>query len=173
MKLNNRKKGFVFWITGLSGSGKTTLGKNIKDFIQKKYGPTLLIHGDDIRNIFNFKKYTYKERLNLGLQYSKLCDFISNQNVNVIFTVVGLFDKVRNYNKKNIKNYIEIYIKTDIKKLKIKSNKRHYKNKIKNVWGLDIKPQLPKKPDIIIENNFNKNIKKLTQELKKKITILK
>ena len=56
MKLNNRKKGFVFWITGLSGSGKTTLGKNIKDFIQKKYGPTLLIHGDDIRNIFNFKK---------------------------------------------------------------------------------------------------------------------
>ena len=53
------------------------------------------------------------------------------KNVNVIFTVVGLFDKIRNYNKKNIKNYIEIYIKTDIKKLKIKSNKKHYKNKIK------------------------------------------
>ncbi len=172
MKLNNRKKGFVFWITGLSGSGKTTLGKNIKDFIQKKYGPTLLINGDDVRNIFNFKKYTYKERLNLGIQYSKLCSFISKQNVNVIFTVVGLFDKVRNYNKKNIKNYIEIYIRTDFKKLKIKSNKKHYKNKIKNVWGVGIKPQLPKNPDIIIENNFDKNINILSQELKKKITTL-
>ena len=172
MKLNNRKKGFVFWITGLSGSGKTTLGKNIKDFIQKKYGPTLLINGDDVRNIFNFKKYTYKERLNLGIQYSKLCSFISKQNVNVIFTVVGLFDKIRNYNKKNIKNYIEIYIKTDIKKLKIKSNKKHYKNKIKNVCGVVIKPQLPKNPDIIIENNFDKNVNILSQELKKKITTL-
>lgn len=94
-----------------------------------------------------------------------MCNFISKQNINVIFTVVGLFHKVQNYNKKRIKNYIEIYIKTDIKRLKLKSKKKHYNKKIKNVWGVDIKPELPKKPKIIIKNNFNRSIKRLSKEL--------
>ena len=31
----NRKKGILFWITGLSGSGKTTLAKKIFPMIKK------------------------------------------------------------------------------------------------------------------------------------------
>ena len=52
----NKKKGIVFWITGLSGSGKTRIGHKIKNDIIKKYGPTILFSGDDIRNIFNLKQ---------------------------------------------------------------------------------------------------------------------
>ena len=52
----NKKKGIVFWITGLSGSGKTKIGQKIKNDIIKRYGPTILFSGDDIRNIFSFKK---------------------------------------------------------------------------------------------------------------------
>ena len=51
-------KGILFWVTGLSGSGKTTISRKIKKYIEENYGPTLLVSGDDIRNIFNFKKYT-------------------------------------------------------------------------------------------------------------------
>ena len=46
----NKKKGILFWITGLSGTGKTSIGKKIKKDIVKNYGPTLLVNGDDIRN---------------------------------------------------------------------------------------------------------------------------
>ena len=52
----NKKKGIVFWITGLSGCGKTKIGHKIKNDIIKKYGPTILFSGDDIRNIFNLKQ---------------------------------------------------------------------------------------------------------------------
>ena len=31
-----KKKGIVFWITGLSGSGKSTIAKYIKKKIEKK-----------------------------------------------------------------------------------------------------------------------------------------
>ena len=58
----NKKKGIVFWITGLPGSGKTKIGRKIKNDIIKKYGPTILFSGDDIRNIFDLKKYSFKER---------------------------------------------------------------------------------------------------------------
>ena len=42
----NKNKGILFWITGLSGSGKSTVGETIHKKIIKKFGPTLLIHGN-------------------------------------------------------------------------------------------------------------------------------
>lgn len=37
------------------------------------------------------------------------------------------------------------------------------------MWGQDIKPEFPKTPHIIINNKFDKDINKLSSELKKKI----
>tara|TARA_B100000073_G_scaffold97871_1_gene77780 strand:+ start:135 stop:665 length:531 start_codon:yes stop_codon:yes gene_type:complete len=163
-------KGILFWITGLSGSGKTTISKKIKKKIEENYGPTLLISGDNIRNIFNFKKYTVNERRKLVLKYCKLSKFITDQNINLIFAVVGMMDEVRNWNKKNIKNYVEIFIKTDLKKIiKNKKKKIYHKKNIRDIVGLDIQPEFPKKPDIIIHNDFKNKISFLSNNLIKKI----
>ena len=170
LKKLTTKKGIVFWITGLSGSGKTRIGKEIKNKIKKKYGPTILFSGDDIRRIFSLYKYSYKDRLKIVSQYSKLCRNIANQNINVIFCVVGLMKPIQDWNKKNIKNYIEIFIKTPLNVVQKKSNKRIYKQKyIQDVVGLDIKPYYPKNPHIIIKNNFTKTIDKVSKELLLKI----
>ena len=121
----NKKKGIVFWITGLSGSGKTRVGKKIKKNIIKNYGPTILFSGDDIRNIFNFKKYSFKDRFKIVSGYSRLCNNLSNQGINVIFCVVGLMHEIQKWNRKNITNYVEIYIKSPIHKVKKLSKKKH------------------------------------------------
>ena len=74
------------------------------------------------------------------------------------------------WNKKNIENYIEIFVKSPINKVKKFSNKQIYKQKnIKNVVGFDIKPEYPKHPHIIINNDFAKPIKELSEELLLKI----
>ena len=169
MKNKKKKYGIVFWITGLSGSGKSTIGNKIAKNINKNFGKTVIIHGDDIRNIYNFKNYSPKDRLELGKSNSNLCKLISNQGINVIFTTVGLFHKLHIYNKLNIKKYIEIYIKSDIKNLIKKKKKIFYKKKTKFVWGLDIQPEFPKKPDIILQNSFKISIKKLSETLIKLI----
>ena len=39
------------------------------------------------------------------MKYCKFAKFITNQNVNLIFAVVGMMDKIRAWNKKNITNY--------------------------------------------------------------------
>jgi adenylylsulfate kinase len=85
-------------------------------------------------------------------------------------TVVGLFDVLRKINKKKFKNYVEIFIQTDLKKI-IKFNKKKlYKNKIGNVMGLNIKAEFPKNPNIIIKNNFDSTIKELSEKIIKKIS---
>lgn len=69
-----------------------------------------------------------------------------------------------------IKNYIEINIKSDLKKI-IKAGKKNlYKKKnIKNLIGKDIKPEFPKKPHIVITNNFKKDLNELSNLLLNKI----
>ena len=172
MQKFKRKKnnGIVFWITGLSGSGKTRIGKKIKKNIIKNYGPTILFSGDDIRNIFDLKKYSFKDRLKIVKQYGVLCKNLSNQNINVIFCVVGLMKEVRSWNRKNIQNYLEIFIKSPLNTVKKLSKKKIYKKKyIQHVVGLDIKPEFPQSPHIIINNNFDRSINILAKELVKKI----
>ena len=169
MKKNlKNKKGTVLWITGISGSGKTTISKLIYKKFQKKCGPTIIFQGDELRKIFKFKDYSKLGRISNGLIFSDLIKKISDQGINVIISVIGMFDIIRNRNRKNINNYIEVYIQCEISNVLKKTKKKHYKNK-KNIVGIDIKPEFPKKPHIKIINNFKKSPKNMSEEILNKI----
>ncbi len=162
-----KKKGILFWIEGYSGSGKTSIAKKIKHSILKKYGPTILINGDDIRKIFKLKNYSKESRFEVFKKYLFLAKLITNQNINLIFTVVGLNKKYNQLLKKNFKNLITILIQTNIKTLKKNKNNNTYKEK-KNIVGLDIKPSFPKY-NIIIKNDFKKSLNEISKNLSIKI----
>ncbi len=166
-----KNKGILFWITGLSGSGKTTIAKKIKSRIAEMYGPTILLSGDDLRGIFKFKKFDYQSRLILSRKFCKFAKFIVNQKINLIFAIVGMMDEPRKWNKKNISNYVEIYIKSNINKIISRKKKKIYhipKNK-GQIVGVKIKPQYPKNYHILIKNDFKKNTSVLSDELILKI----
>ena len=77
-----------------------------------------------------------------------------------------MFEKIRKWNRKNIRNYVEIYIaKKNYKNLKIKKKLK------KNIVGIDIKAELPKRPDIKIVNNFNQNKMNIANNLIKEINL--
>ena len=170
IKKINKTKGILFWVTGLSGSGKTTISKKIKKDIIKLYGPTILVSGDDLRKIFKFNKYTSAERYVLAKKFCSFAKFITDQKMNLIFAVVGMMQSPRNWNKKNIDNYLEIYIKANIKSIIKVNKKKIYHNKNSgDIVGVNIKPELPTKADIIINNNFKKSTDLLSKELVQKI----
>ena len=163
-----KKKGILFWITGLSGSGKTTLAKKLFPYINKKYGLSVHLDGDNLRKILDLHGYSFKDRVSNSKKFTKIAKLLTDQGINVVFSIIGLINKTRSWNKKNIKKYIEIYIKSDVKKIISLNKKKIYKNK-KNIVGINIKPQFPKNPDIIIDNNFNKSLNKMEIELRSKI----
>ena len=173
MKKINKKKGILFWITGLSGAGKTTIGNKIKKDISKKYGPTLMISGDNIREIFSLKGYDYKDRLEVLKKYTKFAKYITDQKLNVIFAVVGMAEAPRKWNRKNIDNYVEIFIKCNITKIMNLNKKKIYHDKKSGkIIGVDIKPEFPKKPHITITNTFKQPSDILAKNLFKKINNL-
>ena len=165
----NNQHGILFWITGLSGSGKTRIAKKIAPKIRKKYGSTVVLSGDDIRNIFNLKGYSFEERKKTVMKYCKLAKKITSQKVNVILAVIGMAHELRDWNMKNQKNYVEIYIKSNIKEIIKEKKKKIYHSNISKIVGLDIKPELPKNYHVSIKNNFKKDINFLSNQLLKKI----
>jgi len=169
VKKLNKNYGTLFWITGLSGSGKTSISKKIHTRIIKQYGPTILISGDQIRKIFSLKGYTYADRLNIVKKYCLLSKLITQNKVNVIISVIGMLDILRDWNKKNIKNYIEIYVESSIKDLKVRNKKKLYTNNKESVVGINVKPEFPKNPDIKIRNNFKNDLKEISDKVYKKI----
>ena len=72
-------------------------------------------------------------------------------------------------NKKNISNYVEIFINTDIKTIIKKNKKQLYKKTKEKIWGVNIKAEFPKKPMIEVENDFNKSPKIVADKLLKSI----
>ena len=168
-KIRNKSKGILFWITGLSGSGKTTIAKKIARKISRLYGPTLNLSGDDFRKALKLYKYSHKERIKNLWKYHNFCKLITDNKINLIFSIMGLYNRARNWNRKNIDNYVEIYIEANMNKIMCSKQKATHLKVKKNIVGLDIKAELPKKPDIVVKNDFNKSLDELAKELLSKI----
>ena len=114
--------------------------------LRKINGPTVVISGDSLRNMFNLKGYSYNERLTTVKKYCRLSKFLTSQKMNVIFAVIGMMKSIREWNRKNIDNYIEIYIKSDIKEI--------IKQKKKKIYFSSKKILL----DLILNQSFLKNL---------------
>ena len=158
-----RKVGGVYWICGLAGSGKTSIAKLFSEKLKVKGVYPILLDGDYIRETFNISKdFSYEGRLKLAKIYSRLAKMLSDQGFLVIVSVIAMYDEIFDYNRKNIKNYTEVFLDVPINELAVRDKKKLYskglKGEIKNVVGIDIKAELPKKPDIKIFNYGNLTI---------------
>lgn len=162
--------GTVYWITGLSGAGKTTIGKSLYEIIASEKQKIIFLDGDELRKVFgNDLGYSREDRIKCAKRYSRLCNLLASQGFDVICCTVSMFHEIRNWNRKQIKNYIEIYIKVSISTLEKRNQKGLYgdwKNgSQKNVVGLDLEVEYPEHPDFIIENNNNQSPYELANEL--------
>lgn len=171
-RIKKRKLGYVLWITGLPGSGKTSIAKKINNHYKKKNFDFLEISGDEIRKVLKFDNYDKKSRKQYAKSYARLCKILSEKGVNVIISTVSLFHEIHKWNKKNIKNYKEVYIKSDLNQIiKNKKKKFYFNNKIKNIVSKNIKAEYPLNPNIIIENNFKESIEQLSKKVIKKLRL--
>ena len=122
--------GQVIWITGLSGAGKTTLAEELNLRLQSRGLSPILLDGDLLRNIFITKHsrqhaFNRNSRINLGLKYGLLCKTLSAQGFTVIIATIAMFDEVYNWNRNNIKNYFEIYLKVPLEELYLRDKKKY------------------------------------------------
>ena len=140
---------------GLSRAGKTTLSKLLYDELKPKISNLVLLDGDIVRELFrNDVDYTVEGRRKNAERLSHLSKFLSDQNIHVIAAVLSIFPEWQDWNRKNIDNYSEVYIKVSMDVLEKRDTNNLYADakagNIKNVVGVDIPFSEPRNPDIIV-----------------------
>jgi len=152
----------VVWIIGLSGSGKTTLANEIVANTNMESKNTILLDGDLIREIFgNDLGYSMEERLLNAHRICQLGKFLDDQGINVVCSILSIFPETREWNRKNVRDYYEVFIDVPIEMLVERDSKGIYgkynRGEISEVVGMDINFPIPDKVDLVIKNIKSKS----------------
>jgi len=152
----------VIWIIGLSGSGKTTLANEIVANTNIESKNTILLDGDLIREIFgNDLGYSMEDRLLNAHRICQLGKFLDDQGINVVCSILSIFPETREWNRKNVGDYYEVFIDVPIEMLVERDSKGIYgkynRGEISEVVGMDINFPIPDKVDLVIKNIKSKS----------------
>jgi len=153
-------KGATIWFTGLSGSGKTTIANLLTKKLRGKNIPVVVLDGDIVRKMISLDLgYSKEERDKHITRVVHVCELITKNDVLNIACFLSPTRAIRDYARKKIRNFIEVYIKCPIEVCEKRDVKHHYskvrEGKIKEFVGISIPYEEPKNPDIVCETDKN------------------
>lgn len=169
-----KEKGFTIWFTGLSGSGKTTLSKRLELELRRRgIQKVELLDGDVIRT-----------HLSEGLGFSKedrdanikrigfVCKLLSRNGVVAIAAAISPYREIRDFNRKEIGDFVEVYCKCPLEICIRRDVKGLYRKalagEIKNYTGVDDPYEEPLKPEVTLETDREtpeQSVMKIIQKL--------
>lgn len=160
-------KGTVYFFTGLSGAGKTTIGGLFHQRLKAAKPNVVVLDGDEIRLAFGEDVgYTHSERLRWAGRIFRVARLLAGQGIDVVVCSIAMYESVRQWNRENIPNYKEIYIKASKDTLTRRNQKGLY-SEGKNVVGIDLPFDEPRSPDIVLPNDGERTPLELVERLER------
>ncbi len=152
--------GQVFWITGLSGAGKTTIGRELWRRLRAAGRSAIFLDGDTLREVIaKDLGHSHSSRRQSAMRNARLCQMLSRQGHDVVCPTISLFHEVQHWNRQNIPNYREIYLRVPMIELRRRDPKgiyaAAYRGDLPDVVGIDVPAELPEAPDLTLDNFGN------------------
>ncbi len=176
-----KEVGRVILLTGISGSGKSTLSKLLVEYLNT-YGNrrAYLMDGDLIRSFLdNEKKYSPSDRKEVSKMIALAALTLTENNIDVIVANIAPFKETRDFYRRKFPNYIEVYLKLDLRVAIEKDVKGVYQDNLTqkepNIVGLDIPYEEPDNPDVVIypyKETVEESISKILSYIKANSPIL-
>jgi len=166
--------GSVIWITGLSGAGKSTVAQAVVARLREQGDTVISLDGDELREVFGATAITGENhggeaRLTLAKRYSALSRVLSAQGHTVVVATISLFREVHEWNRGNIPNYFEVFLRVPIDELRRRDPKGLYSRfeagELENVAGLDLKVEEPESPNWLVDFDPGKTALSIASEL--------
>jgi len=164
----------VIWLIGLSGAGKTTLGNELREYCEGLGLRSFIIDGDMVRNFYdNDLGYSREDRIANIKRIMLAAHVISKSGTIAIVCNISPFEELRQFARKKLQDYVEIYLKRNVAELQQKDTKGMYrKNKGKtDIVGLEVAFDEPRHPDMTIETgkeSVEQSLKRIIDFLKRK-----
>jgi cytidine diphosphoramidate kinase len=169
----------IVWLVGLSGAGKTSIARELHKFWQESDPATVLVDGDDIREVFTHDQspasHDMAGRRANAKRIIEICKWLDSQNINVICSVLFIFPDLMRDNRNIFSSYYEVFVDAPMHQLEERDGKGLYagarEGRIKNVVGVDIDFPTPEQPDLVIDNsvpgiNFEATARSILDKIK-------
>lgn len=156
----------VLWLTGLSGAGKTTIALELVRLLKDLKFPVILLDGDHMREAMSDPHYGYDKnsRIQGAFRYSRFAKMFSDQGLIVVVSTISMYHEVREFNRKNLPLYFEVFINADENTRRTRDPKKLYQTQQPMV-GDDTQLELPTMPDLTIQNHLSAPTPKLQAQL--------
>ncbi len=164
----------VIWLTGIPASGKTTIALDLKKFYEKKGLAADILDGDEIRKTLSkdlgFSPEDRKEHNRRVIFVAKI---LAKNGVTTIIPLISPYRETRDYARKEIPEFVEVWIKASVDECKKRDPKGLYKKalagEIKNLTGLQAPYEEPQNPELVLDTKnqtVEQSITQLTSKLK-------
>jgi adenylylsulfate kinase len=169
-----KEKGLTIWFTGLSGSGKTTLSKRLESELRRRgILKVELLDGDVIRTHLSKGLGFSKEDRDINIKrIGFVCKLLSRNGVVAIAAAISPYREIRDFNRKEIGDFVEVYCKCPLEICIRRDVKGLYRKalagEIKNYTGVDDPYEEPLKPEVTLETDREtpeQSVMKIIQKL--------
>jgi adenylylsulfate kinase len=166
-------QGFTVWFTGLPSCGKTSIANQIAIILKNKGYKVEQLDGDILReNLSKDLSFSKKDRDENIRRATYLAQLLTRNNVVVLASFISPYRKQRREARKQIKNFIEVYVRCPIDICKQRDVKGMYKKalegKIKEFTGVDDPYEEPEHPELIVDTNkecIEESVNKVLQKI--------
>src|SRR5690348_3191901 len=150
--------GFTIWFTGLSGAGKSTLAWAIERHLKAIDRNVEVLDGDIVRTHLSKGLGFSREDRNTNIQrIAFVCGLLTRNGVVAISAAISPYREAREWARKGIGNFVEVYVKCPIEVCRERDVKGLYQlvdeGKIKNFTGVDDPYEEPEHPELIIRTD--------------------
>lgn len=149
---------FVVWITGPSGAGKTTLANALHEKLEEMGYTAEVLDGDGIRSkLYPDLGFSREEREMHNKVVVHFAETLARNGVIAIVSVIAPYRSSREYARKEIKNFMEVYLKCPVD-VRIKRDPKGLYNKalkgeLKELTGLDGVYEEPENPELVLHTH--------------------
>jgi adenylylsulfate kinase len=148
-------EGGVVWITGLSGAGKTSVSRELVRQLSAHGVRTILLDGDDLlRALGATDAFDLASRRRRAFIYGRLCALFAGQGHLVICATIALFHAVHEWNRANVRNYLEVLLEAPLPELRRRNAKGLYgpAGDESRMVGAGLAAEFPRAPDLVVPN---------------------
>ena len=161
-----REKGTVYFFTGLAGAGKTTIGGLFYRELKEQKPNVFLADGDQTRSIFGRSGYSTEARKDAARRGFRLWRELAEQGIDVVVCSIAMYREIQQWNRENIENYREIYIRVTRETLYRRDQKQLYSSGRKEVVGVDLPYDEPQDADVVVQNDGQETPEEIVTRLR-------
>ncbi len=150
--------GFTIWLTGLSGAGKSTIAQLLEQRLKERDTSVEILDGDVVRtHLSKGLGFSREDRDTNIKRIAFVCSLLTRNGVICVSAAISPYREAREWARKEIGNFVEVYVKCPIQVCRQRDVKNLYKlvdeGKLKNFTGVDDPYEEPAHPEVVVETD--------------------